>query len=108
MTRALNRLCKWRLVLTGRQLGTRPDTDPEAIAVRDIQERLLILRAEVSALAGLMIDEGLPRNRLLNRIADEADRLAEAYQHRFPGFVATDTGITMDPRAVETMRGWKP
>jgi hypothetical protein len=33
----LNRLCKWRAILAGRHLGTRPDTDPQCQAMRDLE-----------------------------------------------------------------------
>ena len=44
MMRMFNRLCKWRTVLTGWQLGTRAKGDPEGDAVRDHREVTLLLR----------------------------------------------------------------
>lgn len=50
----LNKLCKWRTILAGWQLGTRPKEDPEAQAVRDQRELLLLLRCEVTALIDIL------------------------------------------------------
>lgn len=55
----LNRLCKWRSILAGWQLGTRADTDPECQAVRDHREVTLLLRAEVNALTQLLVCGGV-------------------------------------------------
>ena len=57
--REINRLAKWRMLLTGWQRGTRPMDDPEAQAVRDHREATLILRAEMNAIARLFINCGL-------------------------------------------------
>lgn len=56
---ALERLGKWRTLLTGWQLGTRPAGDPESDAVRDHREATLLLRAETNAIGGLLISKGL-------------------------------------------------
>ncbi len=108
---ALNRLCKWRLILSGRLLGTRPKTDPEAQGVRDLFEKLLILRAEVTALTGVLIERGLVgQDGLCLAVAEEADLLSAAYEKTFPGMRATDDGIYIYDTALaaETMKGWKP
>lgn len=103
---ALNRLAKWRLLLTGWQLGTRSDTDPEAAAVRDTYEKLLLLRAEVTAISRAIIEEGLvSRERFGDLVGEEAELLNKAYEERFPGIRATDRGLAMDTKqAAETMR----
>lgn len=101
----LNRLLKWRSVLAGWQLGTRPDTDPEVQAVRDSFEKLLILRAEVTALTRLLVDAGVfTVDQFQDALELEAKELEKAYQRRFPGMKATDSGIEMDVReAARTM-----
>lgn len=108
--RALNRLCKWRTVFAGWQLGTRAKGDPECDAVRDSREALLLLRAEVSALAILCLRKGVfSEDQWDGQLAIEADHLSEGLSKRFPGFKATDVGLEMDSKlAVETMKGWKP
>jgi hypothetical protein len=107
---ALQRLAKWRAAYAGWQLGTRANTDPEAQAVRDSRELLLILRAEVNALTALLVRAGLfGRDDFLRQIIEECDHLQRLQEQKFPGFTATEHGLTIDThRAVETMKGWRP
>lgn len=108
----LNRLTKWRGWFAGWQLGTRPKGDPESDAVRDHREATILLRAELTALTGLLMRKGLITSKEFTQaLAEEADALSEGYARRFPGVRATDEGITMDPvvmREHGTMKGWKP
>jgi hypothetical protein len=105
----LNRLAKWRVLLTGWQLGTRPKGDPEADAVRDHRELTLILRAEVSALCNLLVAKGIfTHPEFTDQVEIEARHYCESMAQRFPGVVADDDGLHFDERAVETMKGWKP
>jgi len=107
--RSLNRLTKWKAVFSGWQLGTRPIGDPESDAVRDHREISLILRAEVTALSRILVEKHLMTRDDLNRaIGEEAEYLADSLSLRFPGFRATDDGMEMDGRAVETTKGWNP
>lgn len=108
--RALNRLAKWRSVLAGWQLGTRPKGDPECDAVRDLRELQLLMRAELNALTGLLVEKGIFTTEEWDAaLAKEADLLSEEYAQRFPGFRATDVGLEMDLKvAGETMKGWRP
>ena len=107
---ALNRLCKWRSVFAGWQLGTRTDTDPEARAVRDHREVTILLRAEVSALVALLIEKGVFTVEEFNQqCIVEAEHLERAYEKKFPGFKATDSGMLGDVATLrETMKGWYP
>lgn len=106
----LQRLCKWRSVFTGWQLGTRAKGDPEGDAVRDHRELTIMLRAEVSALTCVLIKKGLfTTEEFRTQLQDEAKHLCEAYERRFPGFKAVDVGMTMDLHiARDTMQGWRP
>lgn len=105
----LNRLAKWRTFLTGWQLGTRAKGDPESDAVRDHREATLILRAETTALANLLIEKGLITPAEYSAVIErEADLLEADLQKRFPGIRATAIGLTIDARAAETMKGWRP
>jgi hypothetical protein len=106
----LNRLAKWRTLLAGWQLGTRPKGDPESDAVRDHREATLIQRAELSALASMLIDRGVfTGDEFAAAIEHEADMLSMQMEARFPGIRATDSGLEIDPaRAVKTMKGWRP
>lgn len=113
MTNAIDwiqRLGKWRTVFAGWQLGTRAKGDPEGDAVRDHRELTMALRAEVNALTGLLIAKGVfTAEEFTARMQDESKHLCESYERRFPGFKATDDGLTMDLHIVrDTMAGWRP
>lgn len=103
---ALNRLAKWRSVFAGWQLGTRPSEDGETRAVRDHREVTMMLRAELSALTGLLEAKGVfARVEFTEALADEAEKLSADYAGRFDGMEATDDGIAMDVvRAQATMK----
>lgn len=110
MSSALNRLCKWRMVFAGWQLGTRAKGDPECDAVRDHRELSIIMRAELSALVNLLIEKGVfTADEHRAAIEAEAELLNKDYQRRFPGFRATDIGMDINTAiAADTMRGWRP
>lgn len=102
----IERYCKWRTILTGWQLGTRPKGDPEADALRDHREQSLLLRAEVSAVATLLIEKGIfTADEFTEQVGVEADAYSEMLERRFPGFKATEHGISIDTaEGAETMR----
>lgn len=83
--------------------------DPESDAVRDHREVTILLRAEVNALTALLIAKGVfSLEQIDAQLRNEAELLSRQYEERFPGFKATDAGLQLDARAVETMKGWKP
>lgn len=106
----LNILCKWRTILAGWQLGTRPNTDPECQAVRDHREITLILRAEVSALVMLLVDKGLiSLEEWQEAMIEESVKLNEDMEKKFPGARATINGISIDiSKAKDWMLKFKP
>lgn len=106
--RALNILAKWRVALTGWQLGTRPDTDPVAAAVRDHREATLLLRAELNALTDLLIRQHvISEGGYLAALERSATQLSDDLAARFPGITATETGLDLKfPEAADTMRNW--
>jgi hypothetical protein len=103
---ALDRVAKWRSVFAAWQLGTRPADDPECVALKDHRELTLLLRVEVSALAGLLIRKGLvTQQEWGDAVEEEAGLLNAAYEGRFPGMRATPDGIAYElPEALLTMR----
>lgn len=106
---ALNILAKWRVLFTGWQLGTRPKGDPESDAVSDHREVTILLRAEMSALVGLLTETGvISRDEWLAAVEREAKALATDYERRFPGVRATEYGLTIDGRATAWMSKWRP
>lgn len=107
--KALNILAKWRVLFTGWQLGTRPKGDPEGDAVRDHREVTILLRAELSALNGLLIAKGTyTADEWLAALELEAGLLAHDYERKFPGVTADENGLVFDKRTLPWMKGWKP
>jgi predicted DNA-binding ArsR family transcriptional regulator len=107
--RALNILAKWRVLFTGWQLGTRAKGDPEGDAVRDHREVTIMLRAELSALNGLLLEKGVyTGEEWLAALEQEAGLLAKDYERKFPGVTAHEDGLTFDKRALAWMKGWRP
>jgi len=77
--RRLQILGKWRSLFAGWQLGTRSTTDPECQAVKDHREVTILLRAEVNALTGLLIEKGVFTGEEFDiQLGDEAKALNEA------------------------------
>jgi hypothetical protein len=110
--RVMNRLAKWRALFAGWQLGTRAKGDPESDAVRDTQERLLTLRAEVNALTRILLEKGLTTQEELQRtMIAEAEHYMGQLEARWPGVTAVDDGLSMDPGVIQRAgwhAGWKP
>ena len=109
---ALEKLTKWRSVFAAWQLGTRSDTDQEAKAVKDHREVTILLRAEVSALVGLLVAKGIfTAEEFQNALKYEAEALSKDYEKRFPGMEATEHGIAYNLAVIQergTMEGWPP
>lgn len=107
---ALNRVCKWRTVFVGWQLGTRAKGDPEADAVKDAAEQRILQRIELNALAALLIKKGVFTIEEFNEeLIVEAAEYEKALQRKFPGFKATDIGMDVNVAlARDTMQGWRP
>lgn len=112
LTRALNIVAKWRTVFAGWQLGTRPASDPVCQAVKDHREATILLRVEVTALTGLLLEKGIfTGHELAAQLIEEAEHLNGQYEQRFRGMHASEVGITMNPvvmREHGTMDGWLP
>lgn len=107
----LNKLCKWRSVFAGWQLGTRSNEDPECQAIRDHRDLTMLLRAEVSALTALMVKKGVfTADEFRAQLDTEAYLLDQMYEQKFPGWQSTEHGMAIVDiqKARETMKGWKP
>jgi hypothetical protein len=106
---ALNRVTKWRTLLTGWQLGTRAKGDPEGDAVRDHRELTIMLRVEVSALVTILERKGVfTTDEWMDALTFEADELSRLFERKFPGVKATELGLHFDERAQEWMKKWRP
>lgn len=108
--RALNRVAKWRSILTGRILGTKPITDPPTQGLRDLFEKVILLRVEVTALTGLMLEKRVfTEDEVRAAVAEEADYLNAMYELEWPGITATDDGIHIElPLGAETLARKSP
>jgi hypothetical protein len=110
--RVMNKLAKWRSVFAGWQLGTRLANDGETRALKHHRELSIFLRAEVTALTGLLIRKGVfTAEEFTEEIVAESVRLDADYEKLFPGFstefdeATGDEGVHMElPLAGETMR----
>jgi hypothetical protein len=67
--RALNKLCKWRSILAGWQLGTRASDDPTSRAVRDHREATMTQEADLDALMALLVEK--------DRVTEQESRSAQ-------------------------------
>lgn len=95
--RAFNRLTKWCGLFAMWQLGNRDPADPEFQAVQDHRAATLILRAEVSALAALLMKKGVfTQDEFLMECAVSASVLSKNHERRFPGAAVNDQGIQVD------------
>jgi len=103
---ALEKLCKWRKFFASWQLGTRADGDGESRAVRDHREVSILMRAELSALAGALIRKGaITQQEFRDALEAEAVQLDADYSARYPGWSSTPDGLSMKlPEAADTMR----
>ena len=105
---ALNKLGKWRSILCGWFMGTRSDKDEQAKAYKDLIERSLIMRAELTGLTRLLVGKGLIEEwELLHWVAEEAAELEKMLEKQFPGYKASALGMDIDVRvAAQTSLHW--
>lgn len=109
MLDALNRVCKWRRVFTGRMFGTRADNDALGVGSNDLQEARIIQRVELTAITGLLLRKKVfTETELAAAIEAEADQLNDDYARKFPGFTAQLDGIHMDTAAASDTMGGQP
>lgn len=104
-SRVLNKLCKWRRFFVGWQIGSRLMSDREAAAIANHRELTILLRAEVTALTGMLIRKGVfTAEEYTRALIDEARQLDADYARAYPGFASSENGMTMKmPEAGKTM-----
>jgi hypothetical protein len=103
----LNKLCKWRMIYAGWHNGTQSISEPGSQAMRDLHEKLLIMRAEISALATLMLENGVfTAEEFRATVEKEAELLDAQLSDFFAGFETLPNGIRiLDTEvAAETQR----
>lgn len=102
--RATQRLCKWRAVFIGWMLGTVPDGTPGLKAHKDRVDAQIMARVEMNAITALLIRKGIfTVEEFMAQIVEECDHKEREYEATFPGYKATDIGISIEPaKAAET------
>jgi len=102
----LNRLCKWRNYYASWQIGRYAKGEREYDAIADHRELTILMRAEVSALCGLMIEKGVfTADEFMTQLEAESIHLMEMYMHNHPGVYATDLGLELTEEAPEFLKG---
>lgn len=103
---ALQKLAKWRRFFASWQLGTTRAGDGTYRAVANHRELSILLRVEVTALAGLLISKGVfTVQEWSDALEAEAKLLDQDYEKHYPGWSATPDGLSMHmPEAGRTMR----
>ena len=97
----LNKLCKWRMVFAGWHRGsavliTGGKPTPGVAAMRDLMDKWLIMRAENSAIAILLLKKGVfTQEELQEAVMNEATLLDKELESVFPGFRTTEDGIVI-------------
>jgi len=106
LSAALEKLCKWRKFFASWQLGARPADDGEYKAVTDQRELCILMRAQLSALTGLLVRKGVfTQHEFEVALEEEAWQLDRDYEKTYPGFRTSASGLHMKlPDALETMR----
>lgn len=106
MLAALEKLAKWRKFFASWQLGTVPASDGRYRAVASHRELSILLRAELSALEGLLLRKGVfAEEEWQAALEAEAKRLDRDYEETYPGWRSTVNGLSMTlPEAAGTMR----
>lgn len=106
LSRLLNKLCKWRTFFASWQLGSRLPSDGELKAVKNHREVTILLRAEVSALTGLLIEKGvITGQEFQDALAEEARQLDHDLAAKYSGWSSSDDGMVLKmPEAMETVK----
>ena len=99
--RAIQRLCKWRTVFIGWMYGTVPDGTPGLKAHKDRVDAQIMHRVELNALTTLLIHKGVfTREEFMVQLVEECGHKEREYEQMFPGYKATDTGVSIDLKVV--------
>lgn len=108
---ALNKLCKWRSVFAGWQLGTCSIENETARAIRDHREVTMLLRAEATAMLALQVKKGVfTLQEWQAELLEQVEHLDKSYEKKFPGFRSQSDGVLIynTQLAADTTRNWNP
>jgi hypothetical protein len=103
---ALEKLAKWRKFFASWQLGTTTADDGRYRAVADHRELSILMRAEMSAVTGLLIRKGVfTQEEFGEALERSAKQLDHDYEESYPGWRSLPEGLSMKlPEALETMQ----
>lgn len=103
---AVQRLAKWRTVFVGWMIGTKGANEPGVKAYRDRADAVLMQRVEINALTALLVAKGIfTIDEFMAQIVTECEHKQRELEAMFPGYRATDNGISIDAaKAAETNR----
>jgi hypothetical protein len=95
----------WRVIFSQWQLGTRDDVNGENRALQDHREEAMKTRIELAGLIELLIEKHMIRREdLLEEQIEVASRLNKSLEEKFPGAVATDDGMEIQPEAFQATK----
>jgi hypothetical protein len=109
VSKALNKVCHWGMLLAGRIGGTLRAEDPRSKGYRDLFQKYIALRTEVSALTHVLVKRRIiTTDEFARQIIVEATELDKIYEAQFPGFITTDDGLEIVDveKASAVMKGW--
>lgn len=104
---AMNRLCKWRSILVGWMIGSKGGDEPGVQGFRDLVDRTMILRPEVTALTALLLKKGVfTQQEYEFQIVEECAHQQRLFEDLFKGMHAENFGVIIhDPEeAKKTMQ----
>jgi len=103
---ALEKLAKWRKFFASWQLGTTTAGDGRYKAVADHRELSILMRAELSAVTGLLVKKGaFTQEEFGAALERSAKQLDHDYEESYPGWRSLPEGLHMKfPEAAETMK----
>lgn len=106
MSTQLQTLCKWRAIY--QMMATMGERNSFERYVRDVADKHLLLRAEVTALSALLLQKGVfTQVEFAAQLDVEAEHLCEIMAQAYPGFRAMPEGLSLEmPEAQQTMEAW--
>lgn len=110
---AAQRLRQFGRLSASRMFGTQLATDGRYKAVMGIEERGLFARAELNAVARLLVDKGVVTEaEWTARVIEEMRHLADAHAKQWPELTAKEDGLHVHDLAAHAQRSkderWPP
>ena len=104
-TKLLAKVMNWKVIFSQWQLGTRDSVNGENRALQDHRESTMKTRIELGGLIELLIEKHIIRREdLLEEQIEVASRLNQSLEVKFPGAVATEDGMEIQPETFQTTK----